>query len=60
MTIRGPIRDELKQTAALSRGAYLAFELAVIDRLKEFSGRCRLSQRSKQAGGDVVQLTYQL
>jgi hypothetical protein len=58
-----------RQIASLSRGAYLAFDLAGIDRLKELLGaiaifatgnRLALEAYGAKKGGNVLQLTAQL
>jgi hypothetical protein len=58
-----------KQMASLSRGAYLAFDLASIDRLKELLGaiavyatgnHAALAAYGQKKGGAVLRLTSQL
>ena len=58
-----------KQIAALSRGAYLSFDLSSIDRLKELlgaiavyasGGHQALEDYGREKGGEVLRLTAQL
>jgi hypothetical protein len=58
-----------KQIATLSRGAYLSFDLASIDRLRELlgavavyaaAGRDALLEYSQKRGGEALRLTHQL
>jgi hypothetical protein len=61
--------NAFRQIAKLSRGAYLSFDLASADRLKELlgaiavyaaGGHRALADYSKKKGGEVLQLTAQL
>ena len=61
--------NAFKQIAKLSRGAYLSFDLASADRLKELlgaiavyaaGGHRALADYSKNKGGEVLRLTAQL
>ena len=64
-----PRRAAFKQMARLSRGAYLRFDLASADRLKELLGAVAvyaaggyraLAAYGEGKGGEVLQLTSQL
>ena len=67
---RDPVAaNAFKQIAKLSRGAYLSFDLASADRLKELlgaiavyaaGGHRALADYSKNKGGEVLRLTAQL
>jgi hypothetical protein len=61
--------DAFQQIASLSRGAYLAFDLTSIARLKELlgavavyatGGHAALAAHSAKLGGEVLRLTAQL